>query len=101
MFSRLMEWAVLLAYGSAVKDVELLVLRHEVAMLRRQVGRRVDWADRAVLACLARLLPRRLFVGAGTAVRNGPAADGARQRVGGAARSPWWSDWRILAGRVG
>ena len=64
MFSRLMQWAVLLARDSAAKDVELLVLRHEVAVLRRRVARpRVDWADRAVLAGLARLLPRRLWGG--------------------------------------
>jgi hypothetical protein len=56
--SRLMQWAVLLARDSAAKDVELLVLRHEVAGLRRQVSHpRVDWADRAVLAGLTRLLP--------------------------------------------
>jgi hypothetical protein len=43
VFSRLMQWAVLLARDSAANDVELLVLRHEVAVLRRQVARpRVD-----------------------------------------------------------
>jgi hypothetical protein len=60
-FSQLMQWAVLMARDSAIKDVELLMLRHEVAILRRQVWRsRVDWAGRAVLAGLAWLLPRRL-----------------------------------------
>jgi putative transposase len=58
-FSQMMEWLVLLARRSATNDMELLLLRHEVAVLRRQVARpRVDWADRAVLAGLARLLPR-------------------------------------------
>ena len=49
---------MLLARNDAAKDVEILVLRHEIALLRRQVTRpEPDWADHAVIAALARLLP--------------------------------------------
>ena len=58
---RLSGWLALLAGNGASKDVEILVLPHEVAVLRRQVARpKLDWADRAVMAALARLLPGRL-----------------------------------------
>jgi putative transposase len=61
VFCRIAEWLTLLPETRAAKDVEILVLRHENAILRPQNPKpRLDWTDRAALAALIKLLPRAL-----------------------------------------
>src|SRR3979411_2078501 len=74
IFLRLMSWAALLPRSDASKNAEILVLRHQLAVLRRQVARpRPSWADRAVISALARILSttrrQHLFVTPGTLLR--------------------------------
>jgi putative transposase len=58
---QVLSWLALFSRSSASKDAEILALRHEVAVLRRNHPRpRLSWPDRAVLAALARMLPKVL-----------------------------------------
>jgi putative transposase len=74
IFTRLLAWMVLLARSSASKDAELLILRHEVAVLRRANPKpALNWTDRAVFSAFARLLSpairRHRLVTPGTLLR--------------------------------
>ena len=59
IFVRLCGWLALLSRSDNVKNIEILVLRHQIAVLQRQMrSPRLTWADRAFLAALTRRLPR-------------------------------------------
>ena len=61
MLARVLGWLALLARSDAAKDVEIPMLRHEIAVLRRTNARPpLSWPDRAVLSALSRLLPAPL-----------------------------------------
>ena len=63
MFSQLLSWIVLYTRSATSKEIEILVLRHQLAVLQRCTRRpRMSWTDRALIAALTRLLPtpRRL-----------------------------------------
>jgi putative transposase len=62
-FTRLLAWMVLLTRSDTANEIEILVRRHQLAVLQRRTPRpRMNWADRALMAALTRLLPtpRRL-----------------------------------------
>ena len=62
--TKLLSLMVLRARSDTTKDIEILVLRHQLAVLQRRTPRpRLQWIDRAVIAGLARMLPARSRVG--------------------------------------
>ncbi|GAA4635202.1 hypothetical protein GCM10023196_079740 [Actinoallomurus vinaceus] len=64
IFIRLLGGLALFLRSDVSKEAEILVLRHQLAVLRRQVARpKPSWADRAFITALARLLPKRRRVG--------------------------------------
>jgi hypothetical protein len=64
MFFKLLGWLVLRARSDTSKDIEILVLRHQLAVVQRRTPRpRTSWTDRAVIAALTRLLPVRRRLG--------------------------------------
>ena len=64
MFTQLLSWMALCARSDTSKDVEILVLRHQLRVLQRRTPRpQLRWIDRAVIAALARLLPTRRRLG--------------------------------------
>src|SRR5882762_1833646 len=63
-FTRVLAWMVLLARSDTAKKIEILVLRHQLDVLQRGAARpRMNWADRALMAALTRLLPTRRVSG--------------------------------------
>jgi hypothetical protein len=64
MFSKLVGWMVLRTRSDTTKEIEILVLRHQLAVLQRRTPQpRMSWIDRAVIAALSRLLPIRRRLG--------------------------------------
>jgi putative transposase len=67
---RSIQLLALLARGDAAKDLEILVLRHQLGVLRRQITRlKLEPADRALLAAVSRVLPRAHWGSVALAVR--------------------------------
>jgi hypothetical protein len=64
MFTQLLSWMTLSARSNTTKEIEILVLRHQLAVLQRRTPRpRISWTDRALIAALTRLLPVRRRLG--------------------------------------
>jgi hypothetical protein len=95
MFTKLLSWMVLCARSDTTKDIEILVLRHQLTVLQRRTPRpRLRWIDRAVIAALARLVPAHcrlgLLVTPATILRWHPRVS----QFSGAVAGPWGAGTR-------
>ena len=64
MFATPLSWLMLRATADTAKEIQILVLRHQLAVLQRRTPRpQINWSDRAVIAALGRLLPARRRLG--------------------------------------
>jgi len=64
VFAKLLSWMVLHARSGTAKEIEILILRHQLTVLQRRNPRpRTSWTDRAVITALTRLLPTRRRLG--------------------------------------
>ncbi len=63
MFSKLLGWIVLRTRSDATKDIEILVLRHQLAVLQRRTPRpRMSWTDRALIALVSPMNRRKVWL---------------------------------------
>ena len=93
MFSKLLGWLVLRARSNTAKEIEILVLRHQLAVLQRRTRRpRLSWADRALIAALTRLLPTPPTPRAARHAGHDPA-------LAPPARRPPLDHWPVRPGR--
>ena len=64
LFSKLLSWTVLRTQSDTTKEIEILILRHQLAVLQRRTPRPpISWPHRALIAALTRLLPTRRRLG--------------------------------------
>src|SRR4029453_11164895 len=88
---RSIQLLVLLARGDAAKDMEILVLRHQLEVLRRQTPRpKLESADRALLAAVRRVLPRSRW----SCRRAGRCTARPRSARSGGRHTSWRTCWR-------
>ena len=99
MFATLLGWIVLHTRSDTSKDIEILVLRHLLAVLQRRRPRpRMRWTDRALITALTRLFPRPrrlgLLVTPATILRWHRQLITRRWTLWGATRRAWVADQR-------